>query len=193
MGNGAGDPATLSPAPKVIMSTPATPEVTPGPDDQTALVRPDHDPNLHRSGIYEFEIDAGELKQGLQAVVLPKRRAPFLTIEVSTSILTCRAQTNDASFVIAASVPLLQPAEIGFPIRFEVDRNVMMNTIPHFNGPLAFTFHRFLSSLAWVAHEGDTDYRIDARWLPPAAPDAGLRPLAGFLRMWGGASDTRQL
>jgi hypothetical protein len=87
----------------------------------------------------------------IECAVLPRRGTPFLAIEVSTSALKCIAQTKDASFVISASTPLLSHAEIGSaPIAFEVDRNVIMNTIRHFTSQLAFTFDRDSSSLTWT-------------------------------------------
>jgi hypothetical protein len=144
------------------------------------------EPNLHRPVIYEFAIEADKLKQALRDAVLPRRAAPFVSIEVSTSALKIISQTKDGSFVISTSAPLLQHAEIGSaPISFEVDRNIM-NTIPCFTGPLAFTFDRLSSSLAWTGHEGARSYCIDAHWVPSAAPEAGLRPLAVISRDVGG-------
>lgn len=146
--------------------------------------------NLHRQGIYEFEIEATQLNQVLRAAVLPRRGAPFLTIEVSTSALKCIAQTKDASFVFSTSTPLLSHAAIGSaPIAFEVDRNVIMNTIRYFTGPLALTFDRDSSSLAWTEKgekEGERRFCIGARWVLPSAPESGLRPLAGISRDVGG-------
>jgi hypothetical protein len=48
---------------------------------------PDRDPNLHRLGIYGFEIEATKLKKVLCDAALPKREAPFVIIEVSSSAL----------------------------------------------------------------------------------------------------------
>jgi hypothetical protein len=119
--------------------------------------------------------------------VLPRRGTPFLTVEVSISELKCIAQTKDASFIISASIisaspPLLSHAEIGSaPLAFEVDRNVIMNTIRHFTGQLAFTFDRDSSSLAWTEKgemECERSFCIGARRVPSAAPEVGLRPLA---------------
>jgi hypothetical protein len=134
------------------------------------------------AGIYKFEIAATQLNQVLKAAVLPGRGAPFVTIEVSSSTLKIIAQTKDASFVVSTSAPLLPHAEIGStPIAFEVDRNVIMNTIRHFTGQLMFTFDRDSSSLAWTGKgekEGERSFCIGARWVTPAAPESGLRPLA---------------
>ncbi len=134
------------------------------------------------AGIYKFEIAATQLNQVLKAAVLPGRGAPFVTIEVSTSALKIIAQTKDASFVVSTSAPLLPHADIGStPIAFEVDRNVIMNTIRHFTGQLMFTFDLDSSSLAWTGKgekEGERSFCIGARWVPPAAPESGLRPLA---------------
>jgi|GEM_PF-4971388 len=173
------------------MTEPAIPAGPSTPDGQIPLgLWPDQDPNLHRVGIYKFEIDATELNQVLRAAVVPRRGTPFLTIEVSTSALKCIAQTKDASFVISKSTPLLPRAEIGSaPIAFEVDRNVIMNTIRHFTGQLALTFDRDLSSLAWTEkgeNEGERSFRIGARRVPPAAPETGLRQLAVITRDVGG-------
>jgi len=155
-----GRPVSLSffPTLEVIMGEPAIAaeqsKVPSTPDGQIPLgLWPDQDPNLHRVGIYKFEIDATNFDQALRDAVLPKRGAPFLTVEVSTSALKIIAQTKDASFVISTSTPLLPHAEIGSaPIAFEVDRDVIMNTIRHFTGQLAFTFDRDSWSLAWNRH-----------------------------------------
>lgn len=182
------------------------------PDDQTSFAfRLDHDPNLPGLGIYQFEIEAAQLKKVLEAAVLPKWRAPFLHFEVSTSALKIIAQTEDASFSISTSAPLLQRAEIGAaPISFEVDRDVMMRIFglvdmfgldpPNvrglrwwnkarlskiFTGPLAFTFDRSASALAWTGHEGDKNYCITAHRVPTAAPEVGLRPLGVISRSVG--------
>ena len=121
------------------------------------------------AGIYKFEIAATQLNQVLKAAVLPGRGAPFVTIEVSTSALKIIAQTKDASFVVSTSAPLLPHADIGStPIAFEVDRNVIMNTIRHFTGQLMFTFDLDLSSLAWTGKgekEGERSFCIGARWV----------------------------
>jgi hypothetical protein len=53
------------------------------PDGQFALW-PGQDPNDHRLGLYEFEIEATPLDQALWAAELPTRQTPFLTIELST-------------------------------------------------------------------------------------------------------------
>ena len=173
------------------MTEPAIPAGPSTPDGQIPLgLWPDQDPNLHRVGIYKFEIEATQLNQVLRAAVLPRRGTPFLTIEVSTSALKCIAQTKDASFVISKSTPLLPHAEIGSaPIAFEVDRSVIMNTIRHFTGQLALTFDRDVSSLAWTEkgeNEGERSFCIEARRVPPAAPEAGLRQLAVISRDVGG-------
>ena len=160
------------------------------PNSQTSIeLWPDRDPNLHRGGIYEFEIEATKLKKVLKAAVLPKSGAPFLTIEVSSSALKIISRTKDASFVISPSVPLLQCAEIGSaPIRFEVDRELMMNITgetrngPIFKSQLAFTFDRNSSSLSWSEKGRSGSYFIDARSVPPAALEAGLRQLAVISR-----------
>ena len=123
------------------MTEPAIPAVPSTPDGQIPLrLWPEQDPNLHQVGIYKFDIEANKLNQVLRAAALPRRGTPFLTIEVSTSALKCIAQTQDASFVISTSTPLLSHAEIGSaPLAFEVDRNVITDTICHFAGQLAFT------------------------------------------------------
>jgi hypothetical protein len=166
-------------------------EVSNTPDGQISLgLWPDQDPNLHRVGIYKFEIEATQLNQVLSSAVLPRRGTPFLTIEVSIAALKCTAQTKDASFVISASTPLLPHAEIGSaPIAFEVDRNVIMNTIRHFTGQLAITFDQDSSSLAGTGkgeNEGERSFSIGARRVPSAAPEAGLRQLAVISREVGG-------
>jgi hypothetical protein len=124
------------------------------PNDQKAL--PLWADRFHRVGIYEFELEASRLKKVLKAAVLPKSRAPFLIIEVSSSALKIISQTKDASFDISPSVPLLQCTEIGSaPITFEVDRELMMNFAgetkygPIYLNQLAFTFDRNSSSLSW--------------------------------------------
>jgi len=155
-------------------------------DGQTPLsLSPDRDANLHRDGIYQFEIEAIQLNKVLKAIVLPTWRAPFLVIEVSSSALKIISQTKDASFDISASVPLPQCPKIGSaPIRLEVDRELMMNFTretkngPIFKSQLAFNFDRNSSSLSWSEKGGPGSYCIKAQWVPPAAPDAGLRPLA---------------
>jgi hypothetical protein len=176
---------------EVIMTEPAIPAGQSTPDGQIPLgLWPDQDPNLHQVAIYKFEIEATQLNQVLRAAVLPRRVAPFLTIEVSSSSLKIISRTKDASFDISPSVPLLQCAAIGSaPIAFEVDRNGIMNTIRHFTGQLAFTFDRDLSSLAWTEKgemEGERSFCIGARRVPPAAPEAGLRQLAVICRDVGG-------
>jgi hypothetical protein len=178
------------------MTEPEIPAVPSTPDGQIPLgLWPDQDPNLHRVGIYKFEIEAHKLNQVLRSAALPRRGTPFLTIEVSTSALKCIAQTYGASFVISTSTPLLPHAEIGFaPIAFEVDRDVIMNTIRHFTGQLAFTFDRDSSSLAWTGLVGESSFYtgaqcsfcIGARRVPSAAPEAGLRQLAVISRDVGG-------
>jgi len=79
-------------------------------------------------GIYEFEIEATKLKKS-SGRGAPKSGAPFLTIEVSSSALKIISRTKDASFVISPSVPLLQCARSLRSIRFEVDRELMMNIL----------------------------------------------------------------
>jgi hypothetical protein len=155
------------------------------PNVQNALsLWPDRDPNLHQTRIYEFEIEAAELKKILRATALPKWGAPFLIIEVSSSALKIISQAQDASFDISPSVPLPQCAKIGSdPIRFEVDRKLMtilMTNIVRgvFTDRLAFTFDRNLSSLAWSEKGGSGSYSIEARGVPLAASESGLRPLA---------------
>jgi hypothetical protein len=182
---------------EVIVTEPAIPaerseaKVPNAPDGQIPLgLWPEQDPNLHQLGIYKFEIEANKLNQVLRAAVLLRRGTPFLTIEVSTSALKCIAQTKDASFVISASTPLLSHAEIGSaPLAFEVDRNVIMDTIRHFAGQLAFTFDRHSSSLEWTGkgeNEGEPGFCIGARRVPSPAPEAGLRQLAVISREVGG-------
>jgi hypothetical protein len=174
------------------MTEPAIPrerseaKVPNAPNGQTSLsLWPDRDPNLYRVGIYEFQIEANKLKKGLKAAVLPKSSAPFVTIEVSSSALKIISQTKDASFDISPSVPLLHCAKIGSaPITFEVNRELMMNFAgetkygPIYVNHLAFTFDRNSSSLSWSEKGRSGSYCIEARWVPPAAPEAGLRPLA---------------
>jgi hypothetical protein len=139
-------------------------------------------------GIYEFKIGANKLKKGLKAAVLPKSAAPFLLIEVSSSALKIISRTKDASFDISPSVPLSQCAEIGSaPITFEVDRELMMNFAgetkygPIFKPQLAFTFDRNSSSLSWSEKGRSGSYSIEAGWVPPAAPEAGLHSFAAEL------------
>ena len=97
------------------------------PDGQVPFALwPGQDPNLHRLGIYEFEIEATPLDQALRAAVLPRRQSPFLTIELSTSELKIISETKDASFIISSSSPLRLHTEIGSaPIRFKVNRHIM--------------------------------------------------------------------
>ncbi len=182
------------------MTEPAIPterseaKVPNAPNGQTSLsLWPDRDPNLYQVGLYEFEIEANKLKKVLKAAVLPKSRAPFLFIEVSRSALKIISQTKDASFDISPSVPLLQCAEIGsVPITFEVARELMMNFAgetkygPIYVNQLAFTFDRNSSSLSWSERGRSGSYSIEARWVPPAAPEAGLRQLAVISRDVGG-------
>src|ERR1700730_382823 len=120
------------------------------PNGQKALpLWPDRDPNLHRVGIYEFEIEATKLKKVVCDAALPRREAPFVIIEVSGSALKMISQTKDASFVISPFVPLSQGVTIGSaPIRFEVERELMMNIGRNFKYQLAFTFDMNESSLA---------------------------------------------
>ncbi len=150
------------------------------PNGQKALpLWPDRDPNLHRVGIYEFEIEATKLKKILCDAALPRREAPSVIIEVSSSALKIISQTKDASFVISPSVPLWQGATIGSaPIRFEVERELMMNIGRNFKYQLAFTFDMNEASLSWIEKGGSGSYSIEARWLPPQEPDADLRSLA---------------
>lgn len=122
------------------------------PDGQFALW-PGQDPNVHRLGIYEFEIEATSLDQALWAAELPTRQSPFLIIELSTSELKIISETKDVSFVISSSAPLLQQAEIGnAPIRFKVKRHIMRN-IRWMPGPLAFTFDRQSPLLSWIRYD----------------------------------------
>ena len=161
------------------MTEPAIPAVPSTPDGQIPLgLWPEQDPNLHQVGIYKFEIEANKLNQVLRAAVLPRRGTPFLTIEVSTSALKCIAQTKDASFVISTSTPLLSHAEIGSaPLAFEVDRNVIMDTIRHFAGQLAFTFDRDSSSLEWTGKgENEGERRLLHRGPPGPVARAGSWP-----------------
>ncbi|MGC2224641.1 MAG: hypothetical protein WA624_20940 [Methylocella sp.] len=124
-------------------------------DGQFALW-PGQDPNVHRLGIYEFEIEATSLDQALWAAELPTRQSPFLTLELSTSELKIISETKDASFVISSSAPLLQRAEIGnAPIRFKVKRHIM-RAIRWMPGPLAFTFDRQSSLLSWIRYDDVT-------------------------------------
>ena len=156
-------------------------------DGQTPLsLSPDRDANLHRDGIYQFEIEAIQLNKVLKATVLPTWGAPFLVIEVSSSALKIISQTKDTSFDISASVPLLQCAKIGSaPIRFEVDRELMMNFTretkngPIFKSQLAFTFDRNSSSLSWSEKGGPGSYCIKAHWVPPAASRRWPAPASG--------------
>ena len=76
------------------------------PDGEFALW-PGQDPNVHRLGIYEFEIEAIPLDKALWDAELLTRQSPFLTIELSTSELKIISETKDASFVISSSAPLL--------------------------------------------------------------------------------------
>jgi hypothetical protein len=154
------------------------------PDGQIPFALwPGQDPNEHRLGIYEFEIEATPLDQALWAAEFPSRQSPFLTIELSTSELKIISETKDASFVISSSAPLRQQAEIGnAPIRFKVKRHVM-RTIRWMPGALAFTFDRHSSSLTWISYdhvtgEAETHICIGAQWVPLTSPEAGLRPLA---------------
>ena len=155
-------------------------------DGQTPLsLSPDRDANLHRDGIYQFEIEAIQLNKVLKATALPTWGARFLVIEVSNSALKIISQTKDTSFDISASAPLLQCAKIGSaPVTFEVDRELMMNFTretkygPIFKSQLAFTFDRNSSSLSWSEKGRFGSYCIKARSVPPAALEAGLRQLA---------------
>jgi hypothetical protein len=97
------------------------------PDGQIPLALwPGQDPNLHKLGIYKFEIEATQLNQALRAAVFPRRRSPYLIIEASSSALKIISVTKDRSFVISSSVSLRQQAEIGYArIRFEVKRRII--------------------------------------------------------------------
>jgi hypothetical protein len=168
--------APANPAETSVANVPNT------PDGQFALW-PGQDPNVHRLGFYEFEIEATSLDQALWAAELPTRQSPFLIIELSTSELKVVSETKDVSFVISSSAPLLQQAEIGnAPIRFKVKRHIM-RSIRWMPGPLAFTFDRHSSLLRWIRYDNVTgevanDFCTGAEWVPLAAPESGLRPLA---------------
>jgi len=152
-------------ASSAISSTSVLPKVAPAisaetsiakvpntPDGQFALW-PGQDPNVHRLGFYEFEIEATPLDKALWAAELLTRQSPFLTIELCNSELKIISETKDASFVISSSAPLLQLAEIGnAPIRFKVKRHIM-RTIRWMPGPLAFTFDRHSSLLRWIRYD----------------------------------------
>lgn len=120
-------------------------------------------------GIYEFEIEASKLKKVLYDAELPRREAPSLIIEISSTALKIISKTKDASFVISPSVPLSEGVTVGSaPIRFEVERELMMNIGRNFKYQLASTFDMNLSSLAWIEKGGSGSYSIEARWAPAA-------------------------
>jgi len=97
--------------PKVAPANPAETSVAKvpnTPDGQFALW-PGQDPNVHRLGFYEFEIEATSLDQALWAAELPTRQSPFLIIELSTSELKVVSETKDVSFVISSTNWALSP------------------------------------------------------------------------------------
>ncbi|MGO9238674.1 MAG: hypothetical protein ACLP4V_32950 [Methylocella sp.] len=158
-------------------------------DGQVSLALwPGQDPNLHRLGIYEFEIEATPLYQAMRAAVLPRRQSPSLTIELSTSKLKIISATKDESFIISSSLPLRLHTEIGSaPMRFELNRRIMRSIRvmkgPLMKGPLPFTFNRHSGSLRWIycnyiTGEVEFDLCTGARWVPLAAPEDGPRTLA---------------
>ena len=153
-------------------------------DGQVSLALwPGQDPNLHRLGIYEFEIEATPLYQAVRTAVLPRRQSPSLTIELSTSELKIISATKDASFIISSSSPLRLHTEIGSaPMRFELNRRIM-RSIHSMTGPLPFTFNRHSGELRWISRDYITgevkfDFCTGARWVPLAAPEDGPRLLA---------------
>lgn len=174
------DDATAAPAIPAETSVAKDPTT---PDGQVSLALwPAQDPNLHKLGIYKFRIEASQLEHALWATELPRRESEFFTFELSTSELKIISATNDASFMISPSAPLLEQAEIGETIRFKVGRHAM-KSIRCMAGPLAFTFNRHSSLLKWISWDDiyervKFDFHIKARWVPLTSPEDGPRPLA---------------
>ena len=84
------------------------------------------DPNIHKLGVYPFDIDAKDLTRAVEAVKISGKAAPMLAIEVSKASLRIQSQTKDGLLLATSTVALPVPAEVGeAPVTFEVSADGM--------------------------------------------------------------------
>src|SRR5208337_1889805 len=110
---------------------------------------PDRDPNLHRIGIYKFEVAADALKAALERVIEPNehdnQRVEF---ELSDSSLHCAVKMKNGEFGAVAAVTLREQTKTGAaPVKFSIDALRIYKVSKFVLGRLAFEFNQDTAKL----------------------------------------------
>jgi hypothetical protein len=110
---------------------------------------PGPDPNLRRTGIYEFEVAADALKAALQRISEPNERDnQRVEFELSDSSLHCAVKMKNGEFGAVAPVPLREQTKTGAaPVKFSIDALRIYRVSKFVPGWLAFEFNQDTAKL----------------------------------------------
>jgi hypothetical protein len=109
---------------------------------------PDRDPNLHRNGIYPFEVTAEALLTALNLIGASSDSISEVEVKLSDSTLWCAIKLKNGTFGAVAPVALPGRTQIGAaPVRFSVKGHPLYKIAKYFAGPISFEFDRNAAKL----------------------------------------------
>jgi len=102
---------------------------------------PDGDPNLHRIGIYPFEVTNEALLAALDLIGASSDSISGVEVQLSDSTMWCAIKLRKGTFGAMAPVALLGRTQTGAaPVRFLVKARPLYKVAKYFGGAISFVF-----------------------------------------------------
>jgi hypothetical protein len=152
-------------------------------ESDISIVQPDlpfwpgGDPNLHRNGIYAFEVTNEALLTALDLIGASSDSISEVEAKLSDSTLWCVIKLKNGA---VARVALPGRTETGAaPVRFSIKTRRLYAVAKHFIGPISFVFDRNAAKLH--VNNGTTHGHFDVIPLPAEEADDEGRRLGQIL------------
>src|SRR5271165_6866797 len=140
----------------------------------------DRDPNLHRKGIYPFEVTNEALLTALDLIGASSDSISEVEVKLSDSTLWCATKSKNGAFGAVAPVALPGRTETGAaPVRFSIKARRFYKAAKYFIGQISFVFDRNVAKLD--VNNGTTHGHFDVIPLPAEEADDEGRSLGQIL------------